>query len=50
MNDPKRLAAVIRDMHGCRATHLRSDPVTERIRGETMWDGVVEVFSVAAGD
>lgn len=46
MNDPKRLAAVVGEMHGCRAAHLRSEPVTERFRGETMWDGVVEVFSI----
>lgn len=44
MNDPKRLAAVIREMHGCQATHVRSEPVTERFKGETVWDGVVEVF------
>ena len=44
MNDPKRLAAVIREMHGCQATHIRSEPVTERFKGETMWEGVVEVF------
>jgi hypothetical protein len=44
MNDPKRLAVVIKEMHGCQARHVRSEPVTERFRGETVWDGVVEVF------
>lgn len=44
MNDPKRLAAVIRDMHGCQATHVRSEPIAEQFKGETVWDGVVEVF------
>jgi len=44
MNDPKRLAVVIREIHGCPATHIRSEPVAERFKGETLWDGVVEVF------
>ena len=42
--DIARLATIIREMHGCRATHVRSEPVTERFKGETVWDGIVEVF------
>src|SRR4026207_1107631 len=44
MNDPKHLAGVVHEMHGCRATHIRSEPVRERFNGETTWEGVVEVF------
>lgn len=47
MNDPKRLAEVIRKMHGCTATYLRSEPVTEPFKGQTVWDGVVEVFAIS---
>lgn len=50
MNDPRRLAAVIREMHGCQATHQCSERVTETFRGETVWDGVVEVFSITGRD
>ena len=31
-------------MHGCEATWLESVPVTERFRGEVVWDGEVQVF------
>ena len=44
MNDPKHLTAVIREVHGCRATHVRSEPVTERFKNGTIWEGVIEVF------
>jgi len=33
-------------MHGVEATHFGSEPVHETFRGETVWDGVVEVFTV----
>lgn len=48
MNDPKTPA--VGELHGCHATHLRSKPVTERFRGETIWDGIVEVFSITGRD
>jgi hypothetical protein len=41
-----KLAEVIRELHGVEATHVRSEPVRETFRGETVWDGVVEVFDV----
>lgn len=41
-----RLAKAILDLHGARAEHVESVPVTETFNGETVWDGVVEVFSL----
>ncbi len=46
MGDIDELAQVIRDLHGVEVTHVRSEPVHERFRGETVWDGVVEVFAI----
>lgn len=39
-------AAVLR-LHGAKATHAESVPVTEVFQGETVWDGVVEVFDLS---
>lgn len=47
--DPAGLPALldaIRHMHACEATWLESVPVTETFRGETVWEGVVQVFAV----
>jgi hypothetical protein len=41
-----RLQKAIRDLHGVEGTHLRSEPVHETFRGETVWEGVVEVFAL----
>ena len=41
-----RLVRAIRDLHGEEATHVRSEPVKETFQGETVWEGVVEVFSI----
>lgn len=46
MNDPKRLAEIVGKLHGVEATHLRSEPVHEQFYGQTMWQGIVEVFTV----
>lgn len=49
MTDAAELAALqkaILDLHGARAEHLESVPVTETFQGETVWDGVVEVFAL----
>ena len=35
---------MIHHLHGATATHLESVPVTESFKGQTVWDGVVEVF------
>jgi hypothetical protein len=37
---------VIHKLHGAKATHVESVPVTETFQGKTVWDGVVEVFDL----
>ena len=46
MNDPERLAEIVRKLHGVETTHVRSEPVHEQFQGETIWQGIVEVFTV----
>ena len=40
------LQDVIVRLHGVRATHIESVPVKEEFRGETVWEGIVEVFKL----
>jgi hypothetical protein len=42
----ERLQMVIRQLHKCDAEHLHTEPIKETFRGETVWEGNVEVFSV----
>jgi hypothetical protein len=42
----ERLQRAIRDLHGVEGTHLRSEPVHEIFQGQTVWEGVVEVFAL----
>lgn len=44
MTPIQELREVIHSLHEGIATHLESVPVKETFRGETVWDGVVEVF------
>lgn len=44
--ETRRLQRTIRDLHGVDSTHLRSETVCERLEGETVWEGVVEVFAL----
>jgi hypothetical protein len=44
MTHLEELRDVIRHLHGADATHMESVPVKEEFRGETVWEGVVEVF------
>jgi hypothetical protein len=44
MTHIQELRGVIHDLHGAKATHLESVPITEYFQGKTVWDGVVEVF------
>ena len=46
MTEQEKLRRAIRDLHGVESTYLRSEPVRETFRGETVWDGVVEVFAL----
>lgn len=43
----ERLQMVIRHLHKCESAHLETVPVKETFRGETVWEGEVEVFSVS---
>ena len=38
------LRDVIHKLHGGKATHSESVPVKEVFNGQTVWDGIVEVF------
>jgi len=42
----ERLRRTIRDLHGVKGTHLRSEPVHETFQDRTAWDGIVEVFAL----
>ena len=38
------LKRVIRELHGAEPTHRESVPVKETFQGQTIWEGIVEVF------
>jgi len=40
------LADVIRKLHGSEATHVETVPVKEMFKGQTVWEGEVEVFDL----
>ena len=42
----EELRDVIRRLHGAQATHVESVPVKETFQGQTVWEGVVEVFDL----
>ena len=44
MTHIQELRDVIHHLHGAKAEHLESVPMTERFQGRTVWDGIVEVF------
>jgi hypothetical protein len=44
MSHIDELRTVIQKLHGAEATHHASVPVKEVFQGETVWDGIVEVF------
>ncbi len=46
MNYIEELGDVIRRVHGAKATHVESVPITESFQGKTVWDGTVEVFDL----
>lgn len=46
MKHIEELQNVIRELHGAEATHRESVPVKETWNGQTVWDGVVEVFDL----
>jgi hypothetical protein len=44
MSHIEELRDAIHKLHGAKAAHLESVPVKEVFNGETVWDGIVEVF------
>ncbi|MBL1257881.1 hypothetical protein [Methylocystis sp. Sn-Cys] len=40
------LLAAVESQHGGIATHVESVPVKETFQGQTVWEGVVEVFDL----
>jgi hypothetical protein len=40
------LRDAIHELHGGKATHIVSVPVKDVFKGETVWDGIVEVFDL----
>jgi len=46
MKQKKALQKVIEHLHDCKAKWVESVPVKETFRGQTVWDGVVEVFTI----
>jgi hypothetical protein len=45
-HEVKALKKAILDLHGCKATWVKSVPVKEVFEGETVWEGVVQVFEI----
>ena len=46
MSHIEELREMIHKLHGGEATHAGSVPVKEVFKGETVWDGIVEVFNL----
>jgi hypothetical protein len=46
MTKIEELKDVIRKLHGVESTHRESVPVKEVFNGETVWEGIVEVFDL----
>lgn len=46
MNRIEDLRNVIQKLHGAEAKHRESVSVKETFRGETVWEGIVEVFDL----
>jgi hypothetical protein len=42
----EELKEVIRKLHGVESQHITSVPVKEVFNGQTVWDGIVEVFTL----
>jgi len=42
----KSLEKAILDLHGCRSMWVKSAPIEEVFDGETVWEGVVQVFDL----
>jgi hypothetical protein len=43
-NRIRDILRAVETMHGCKAVYESSEVVMEQFRGQTVWDGIVEVF------
>jgi hypothetical protein len=46
MSHIEELRDAIHHLHGGKATHRESVPIKEVFQGQTVWDGIVEVFDL----
>jgi hypothetical protein len=46
MSEIEKLRDVIRRLHGAEATHVESVAVKETFKGQTVWEGIVEVLDL----
>ena len=46
MSHIDELRDAIKELHGAEATYRESVPVKDVFNGQTVWDGIVEVFSL----
>jgi hypothetical protein len=42
----KALQKAILDLHGCKSTWVESVPVKEVFEGQTVWEGIIQVFDL----
>ncbi len=42
----RTLQEAIRNLHGCDSTWVEAVPVKETFQGQTVWEGVVQVFAL----
>jgi len=43
----EQVRAAVEKLHDCRAHYLRTEPIKEVFQGKKVWEGDVEVFSLA---
>lgn len=46
MSYTEELRDIIQKLHGVESTHVKSVPVKETYKGQTVWEGPVEVFKL----
>lgn len=42
----KQLSEAIRNLHNCDSAWIEAVPLTETFQGQTVWDGIVQVFDL----
>lgn len=40
------LKDAIKRLHGCEASHIKSEAICEMFNGKVVWDGVVEIYAL----